>query len=76
MHTISSCSYDMEGHAKKCWRIKQRNNYTKSQRHALMTINSKKKKKDQLEISQQFAHKLFRNVHTWLVLVDLIFYGP
>ena len=45
MHTLSSWSCDMEGHAKKCWRIKQRNNYTKSQRHALMTINSKEEEK-------------------------------
>ena len=37
-----------------------------------MTTNIKKKW-DQLEICQQFAHKLFWSVYTWLVLVDLIF---
>ena len=51
--TTSSWSYDMEGHEKKCvenianLRIKQLNNYTKSQRHAWMTINLKKKKSSQ-----------------------------
>ena len=58
------------------WRIKQRNNDTKSQRHALMTTNLKKKKWDQLENYPQFAHKLFWNVYMWLVLVDLVLYGP
>ena len=39
--------------------IKRLNNYTKSQRHAWMSINSKKKKMDQLETCPQFGHKLF-----------------
>ena len=48
---ISSWSYDMEGHAKKCveryivsWRTGRLSNSTKYQLHALMTIISKKKK--------------------------------
>ena len=62
--TIISWSYDMEGHAKKCVERycelakKQRSSYTKSQRHARMTINLEKKL-DQLENCPQFAHKLF-----------------
>ena len=40
-------------------RIKRLSNYAKSQRHAWMIINSKKKKMDQLENCPQFAHKLF-----------------
>ena len=40
-------------------RIKQLSNYTKSQRHAWMIINVKRKKMDQLEKCPQFAHKLF-----------------
>ena len=55
-------------------RIIQLSNYSKSQRHAWMTINLKKKKLDQLESCQQFAHKLFWNVCTRHVLVDPIFY--
>ena len=39
--------------------IKQLSNCTKSQRHAWMIINSKKKKLDQLENCPEFAHKLF-----------------
>ena len=47
--TISSCSYDMEGTRRNVWkdianlRIKRLNNNTKSQHHAWMTINVKKK---------------------------------
>ena len=50
---ISSWSYDMEGHAKNVWkeianlRIKRLNNYAKSQHHAWMTINLKKRKMSQ-----------------------------
>ena len=46
---ISTWSYGMEGHAKKCVErycalvTKQLNNFTKYQLHVLMTINSKKK---------------------------------
>ena len=49
------------------WQIKQRNNYTKSQHHALTTT----KKKKMGELSKVCSH-----VYIWLVLVDLIFYGP
>ena len=79
--TIYSCSYDMEGHAKKCveryceWRIKQRNIFSKSQHHAWMIINLKKKKMSQLENCLQFAHQVFWNACIWLVLGDLIFCG-
>ena len=64
--TISSWSYDMESHAKKCVERycelankKQLSNSIQSRRHAWMIINSKKKKWDQLENCPQFAHKLF-----------------
>ena len=40
-------------------RQKQLSNYTKSQRHAWMIVNSKKKKMDQLENYLLFAHTLF-----------------
>ena len=62
--TISSWSYDMEGHAKKCvedianLRIKQLSIFSKSRRHAWMIINLKKKKMDQLENYLLFASKL------------------
>ena len=62
--TISSWSCDMQGHAKKCvkdipnLRIKQLSKCTKSQRHAWMIINLKKKM-DQLENNLLLAHKLF-----------------
>ena len=46
--SVSTWSYDIEGHAKKCvwnvfvsWRTKLLYNFTRYQRHALM-INSKK----------------------------------
>ena len=41
------------------WRTKQLSNHTKSQRHAWMIINIKKKKMSQLENCPQFAHSLF-----------------
>ena len=40
-------------------RIKRFNNFSKSQHHAWMTINLKKKKMSQWENCPQFAHKLF-----------------
>ena len=46
---ISTWSYDVEGHARKCveryceWRTKLLNNCTRYQLHALMTTNSEKK---------------------------------
>ena len=55
--------------------IKRLNNYTKSQRHAWMTINLKKKKMSQLENCLQFAHNVCWNVCIWLVLGDLISCG-
>ena len=60
--TKSSWSYDMEGHAKKFvenLKIKRLSNHTKSQRHAWMTINLKKKKVNQCENCLLFAQKLF-----------------
>ena len=62
--TISSWSYDMEGHAKKCveryceFANKTTQQYTKSQRHAWMIINLKKKEMDQLDNCLLFAHKI------------------
>ena len=62
--TISSWSYDMEGHAKKCaedianLRIKQLSNFSKLRRHAWMIINLEKKKK-KMENYLLFASKLF-----------------
>ena len=68
----------MEGHAKKCEEryFELSHKTTKSQHHALTTINSRKKKWDLLENCQKFAHRLFKTVYTWLVLVDLILCGP
>ena len=37
----------------------KQNMFSKSQRHARMIINLKKKEMDQLENCPQFAHKLF-----------------
>ena len=62
---ISSWSYDMEGHAKKCVErscelaTEQLNSYTKSQHHAFTTTKSRNKKWDLLENWHTFAHKLF-----------------
>ena len=77
---ISSWSYDVEGHAKKCVERycelgnKTTQQLTKSQHHALTTTNSRKKKWDLSENCQRFAHKLFYAC-TWPALADLIFYG-
>ena len=63
--TISSWSYEMEGHAKKCverfceFAEKRRNNKTKTRRHAWMTIKLQKKTWDLLENCPEYAHKLF-----------------
>ena len=68
--TISSWSYDMEGHARNAlqdianWRIKQLNNHTKSRRHVWMITNLKMQKLDQFDNCPQFAHKLFKNFST------------
>ena len=57
--TISSWSYDMESHAKKCvdqyCELANKNDAknSKSRRYAWMTINSEKKKLDQLENCQK-----------------------
>ena len=60
MFRISSWSYDMEGHAKKCmerdiasWQTRRLYNSTKYQHHASMTIISKKKNWNLLEIWQK-----------------------
>ena len=64
-HRISSWSYDMAGHAKKCVErycelaSKRHNNSTKYLLHASMTITSKKKKQSLLENCQIHALKLF-----------------
>ena len=78
---ISSWSYDMAGHAKKCverivsWRTRRLSNSTKYLLHASMTIISKKKNENLLENCHKYAPKLFWNAYTWHVLDDLIFYG-
>ena len=73
---ISSWSYDMEGHAKKCVeRYCELANSTKYQLHALMTIISKKKNWNPCENCQKYVLKLFWNAYIWHVLEDLIFYG-
>ena len=58
------------------WLTKQPSSCTKSQLHALTITNSRKKKWDLLENCEKYAHKLLWNACIWLVLVDLIFYGP
>ena len=62
---FSSWSYDMEDRAKKCV----------ERYYVLTTVNSQKKKQDPLVNCQKCVLKLFRNVCTWLELVDLIFCG-
>ena len=63
---ISSWSYDMAGHAKKCvwndivsWQTRRLSNSTKYLLHASMTTTSKKKKQNLLENCQIHAPKLF-----------------
>ena len=64
-HRISSWSYDMAGHAKKCgtiivsWQTRRLNNSTKYLLHALMTITSKKKNFNPWENCHKYALKLF-----------------
>ena len=74
---ISSWSYDMAGHAKKCVeRFCELANKTTQQlykvstpcihdHHASMTTTSKKKKQNLLENCQIHALKLFWNAYTW-----------
>ena len=77
--SISSWSYDMESHAKKCvgdivnWQTRRLNNSTKYLLHASMTTTSKKKKWHLLENWHKYALKLFWNAYTWHLLEDLIF---
>ena len=52
------------------WLIRQLNNSTKSQLHALITIKSKKKNWDLLENSYKRAPKLSWNVCTWQAVVE------
>ena len=76
---IFSWSYYMEDHAKNVWndianlRIRRLSNFSKSQRHAWMTVNLKKQKVNQYENCLQSAHILFSNVCVWLELGDLTF---
>ena len=79
---ISSWSYDIEGHAKKCvwndivsWQTRLHNNSIRYLPHALMTITSKRRKQNLLENCQLLALKLFLNAYIWQELDDLIFYG-
>ena len=70
---ISSWSYDMEGHAKKCVEIYcDLANKTAQQLHKVSTpcIDDHHFKED-----DKYAPKLFWNVCTWHVLEDLIFSG-
>ena len=78
--TISSWSYDMEGHAQKCVeRYCELANKTSQQLHKVATQcldhTNSKKKWDELENYLLFAHRLFWNACIWPVLVDLTFYG-
>ena len=57
------------------WRTKLSSNCTKSQLHALMTINSKKKNWNLFENCQTYALKLSWNACIWHALVDQTFYG-
>ena len=56
------------------WQTWKCSNFKKFHILVWMTINSKKKKKDLLQNCSQFVRKLFWNICTWLVLVDLIFF--
>ena len=80
---ISSWSYDLEGHAKKCVErycalanktTQQLHTVSINQLHALMTIIPKKTW-NPWESCQKYALKLFWNAYTWHVLEDLIFCG-
>ena len=65
--TISSWSNNMENHAKKCVeRYCELANETTQQLHRVATPC----------LDDKFAHRLSRNVHVWLVLIDLLFHGP
>ena len=57
------------------WLAKRFSNFTKSQLHVLMTINSKKKNWNPLENCRMYALKLFWHVFIWGALVDLILCG-
>ena len=78
---ISTWSFDMKGHAKKCVKRccelanEQLSNFSKFQLHALMTINSKKNNWDLWESCQKYDLKLSWNVYIWHTLVDLILCG-
>ena len=69
---ISSWSYDMEGHAKKCveryivsWQTRRLNNSTQYLLHASMTTTLKKKKN---EICWRFVTSMFSNCSEMLIL--------
>ena len=78
---ISSWSYDMEGHAKKCvQRYCELANWTIQQLYKVSTpcLDDHHFKEEELKSvgdSQKCALKLFWNAYTWNVLEDLIFYG-
>ena len=78
---ISSWSYDLVGHAKKCveryceLQTKGLNNSAKYLYHASMITTSKKKKWNLLENCHMYALKFFWNADTWHELDDRIFYG-
>ena len=60
---------EMGGKILRIGRIKRRNNYTKSRRHAWVTINLGKKKLDQLKNCPQFARTLFQHVFFFLARI-------
>ena len=73
----------MEGHAKKCVeRYCKLANKTTQQLYKVATpcMDDHQLKEEEMGISWRIIHsllpKLFRNVFSWHVLVDLIFYGP
>ena len=78
---ISSWSYDMVGHAKKCVeRYCELANRTTQQLYKVSTPciddhHFKEKKWNLLENCHMYALKLFWNAFTWHELEDLIFYG-
>ena len=57
------------------WLTKQLSSFTKSQLHALVTINVTKKNWDLLKNCHKYALKIFSNACICHVLVDLTFFG-
>ena len=78
--SISSWSYDMEGHAKKCVeRCCELANKTTQQLYKVSTpcIDDHMFKEELRSVGElsKYALKLFWNAFTWHVLEDLMFYG-